>query len=237
MRLHLLEHDPNDMSHTNMTMWSEKKGYSISHTYVCNNDKLPSMKDFDWLMIMGGSPHIWEEAQNPWLPKEKEFVAQAIDSGKIIFGVCFGAQLLAEALGGQVFSNDREEIGWYDVMLTAEGRQSFLFRGVPRQFTTFHWHSDHYSLPPGCIRLAASNPTANQAYVCEGRPVVGVQFHPEYTREMVTRFANSEGHLWKKDRFVAGKDAVLVETDKMPDTYWLMRTMLDNIAWRFENIS
>jgi len=84
MRLHLLEHDPIDLSHTNMTMWAKKKGYQLTHTYICNNEKLPAINDFDWLMVMCGFPHAWEEGANPWLPGEKEFIAKVLDSGKII---------------------------------------------------------------------------------------------------------------------------------------------------------
>jgi GMP synthase-like glutamine amidotransferase len=233
MRLHLLEHDPIDLSDTNMTAWAAKKGYRLTHTYVCNNEALPSIGDFDWLMVMGGSPHAWEEDVNPWLPDEKELIAGTLDSGKMILGICFGAQLLAEALGGRVFPNDRKEIGWYDVTLTPEGRNSFLLRNVPERFTTFHWHSDHFSLPPGCTRLACSEPTANQAFICNGHPAVGLQFHPEYTREMVRRFAREESQEWEKDLFVAGKEAVLAQTDKIPDTYWLMETLLENMEQKF----
>jgi len=233
MRIHLLEHDPFDMSRTNMTMWAKKKGYPLTHTYVCNDEKLPAIDDFDWLMVMRGSPSAWEEKKNPWLPGEKAFIAQVLDSGKMIFGVCFGAQLLAEALGGKLFPNDQKEIGWYEVSVTPEGQNSFLFKDIPNQFTSFHWHSDHFSLPPGCVKLADSKPTVNQAYLCKTHPVVGVQFHPEYTREMVRYFAREESTEWQVDRFVAGKEAVLSQTEKISDTYGLMATLLDNIEWEF----
>jgi len=233
MRLHLLEHDPIDLSDTNMTTWAQKKGHQLTHTYVCNHEKLPAIEDFDWLMVMGGSPHAWEEDANPWLSKEKELIANTLDSGKVIFGICFGSQLLAEALGGKIFPNDKKEIGWYEVTLTPEGQNSFMFKKVPKRFMTFHWHSDHFSLPPGCTRLAYSEPTANQAFICKGYPIAGLQFHPEYTREMVRQFAIEEGHEWEKDHFVAGKEAVLAETDKIPDTYWLMETLLNNMEQKF----
>lgn len=233
MRLHLLEHDPIDLSNTNMTAWAKKKGYQLTHTYVCNNEKLPSINDFDWLMVMGGSPHAWEVGVNPWLSEEKALIARTLEAGKVIFGVCFGAQLLAEALGGKVFPNKKKEIGWYEVRLTSAGQHSFLFRNVPKRFLTFHWHSDHFSLPPGCIQLADSEPTANQAYICEEYPVAGIQFHPEYTREMVRHFAREEGDEWMKDHFVAGKEAVLDQVDKVPDTYWLMEALLNNMEREF----
>ena len=115
MRIHLLEHDPFDMSRTNMTRWAKKKGHSLTQTYVCNGEKLPSIDAFDWLMVMGGSPSPWEEEQNPWLPGEKAFIAQVLASGKMIFGICFGAQLLAEA-GKSHWTEKREDI------VTAKGK-------------------------------------------------------------------------------------------------------------------
>ncbi|MCP4627599.1 MAG: type 1 glutamine amidotransferase [bacterium] len=233
MRLHLLEHDCEDFSRTNISFWAAEKGYRVNQSFVCNNEKLPPVDSFDWLMIMGGSQHAWDEQGNTWLQEEKALLGEALTKGKIILGICFGAQLLADALGGKIFPNDQKEIGWYEVNLTSEGRNSFLFRNIPKRFTTFHWHGDHFSLPPPCTRLAFSEPTANQAYTCQKRPVVGVQFHPEYTREMVRHFARVEGNEWQKNHFVADKEAVLVQTDEIPDTYWLMAALLDNMDREF----
>ena len=236
MRIHFLEHDPLDLTHTNFTRWARRKGYATAHTFLCNDQKLPSIDDVDWLMVMGGSPHAWEEDVHPWLAAEKKFIARALDQDKIVMGVCFGAQLLAEVLGGAVSANRHKEIGWYEVTLTQAGCQSFLFRNLPQRFVTFHWHSDHFSLPPGCTRLAYSEPTAQQAFVLEGKPVVGLQFHPEYTREMVSRFARECGDEWKRGPFVAGCEAVLAQTEKLTDTDWLADRLLDNMEREFTGV-
>jgi hypothetical protein len=60
-----------------------------------------------------------------------------------------------------------------------------------------------------------------------------VQFHPEYTREMVKYFAREEGRTWEKGPYVAGQDAVVAQTAKIPDTYWLMAALLDNMEREF----
>ena len=237
MKLHLLEHDPINLSNTNITTWAKKKGYQLSRTYVCEHEKLPVIDDFDWLMVMGGSPHAWEENVHAWLPAEKEFIAKVLDHNKIIMGVCFGSQLLAEALGGSVFTSEYQEIGWHEVVLTHEGRDSFLFKNIPERFTTFHWHSDHFSLPPECNSLAYSKPSANQAFTCEDRPLAGLQFHPEYTPELVKFFAHGWGHEWEKAQFVSGKDRVLDQTEELADTYWLMANLLDNMDRQFAGSS
>jgi GMP synthase-like glutamine amidotransferase len=233
MRLHLLEHDDLDFSRTNITLWAEKKGHDIKQTYVCNMQPLPSLSEFDWLMVMGGSQHAWEEDVNPWLFGEKLFIADALDKGKTILGICFGAQLLAEVLGGRVFPNSHREIGWYEVRQTVEGKASFFFQNIPETFLTFHWHSDHFSLPPGCVRLSYSQPTPSQAFVCPGRPLAGIQFHPEYTLEMIKYFSQEYSDDWTPDLFVGGKERVLAETEKVPDTYWLMEALLNNMQEAF----
>jgi GMP synthase (glutamine-hydrolysing) len=237
MRLHLLEHDPIGIRHNNITTWAEKKGYAVNKTNVFEETQLPAQKDFDWLIVMGGSQHAWEEQEHPWLLAEKGFISEALSKDKIILGICLGAQLLAEALGGHVFSNEKEEIGWHKVTVSNEGKESFLFKNVQQKFLTFHWHSDHFSLPPECTRLAFSEPTINQAFIADDMRVVGFQFHPEYTIEMVRFFAKEYGHEWQKDRYVAGKEAVLSRSEQIPDTYWLMELLLNNMDREFGGAS
>ena len=233
MRLHLLEHDPIDIRRNNITAWAEKKGYAVRRTDVFTAAEMPSQNDFDWLFVMGGSQHAWEEQQHPWLVDEKRFISETLAADKIILGICFGAQLMAEALGGRVFPNEKQEIGWYDVHINYEGKHSFLFNNVPAKFLTFHWHSDHFSLPPGCEALAYSEPTPCQAYTHKDYRIAGLQFHPEYTIEMVRYFAGECGHEWKQDRYVGGKEAVLSKSEQLPETYWLMELLLDNMERHF----
>jgi len=235
MRLHLLEHDPIGIRQNNITFWAEKKGYSVDRTDVFKGAKLPSQKDFDWLIVMGGSQHVWQEQEHTWLVAEKKFISEALAQDKIILGICFGAQLLAETLGGRVLSSKQEEIGWYEVTVSEKGKGSYLLKNVPRKFLTFHWHSDHFTLPPGCTRLAFSEPTANQAYTVKNSRVAGLQFHPEYTIELIQYFATDYGHEWQKDQYVAGREAVLSKSVQIPETYWLMELLLDNMDREFGN--
>ncbi|MCF8063456.1 MAG: gamma-glutamyl-gamma-aminobutyrate hydrolase family protein, partial [Deltaproteobacteria bacterium] len=115
MRLHLLEHDPLDYSATNIDRWAAARGHTVARTYVCKDEPLPEPTDLDWLMVMGGSPHAYDEISNPWLPAEKAFVAEALERGLPVLGICFGAQVLAEALGGEIFPAEFGEIGWHEV--------------------------------------------------------------------------------------------------------------------------
>ena len=233
MRIQLFEHDPEDFSRTNISFWAAKRRYQLNQTYVCNNEELPALDSFDWLMIMGGSPHAWDESENSWLRAEKIFLNEALKANKIVVGICFGAQLLAEALGGRIFPNRHKEIGWHEVSLNPEGRESILFQHIPSSFVTFHWHSDHFSLPGSCTTLASSKASQNQVFVSNDRPLIGFQFHPEYTREMVRYYARELSQDWISDEFVQNADAVLSRTDELTDTYWLMEALLNNIERTF----
>jgi GMP synthase-like glutamine amidotransferase len=184
-------------------------------------------------MVMGGSQQAWDEGATPWLQGEKAFLSDTLAAGKIILGICFGAQLLAEALGGKLFPNSHREIGWHEVSLNREGQASFLFQNIPSDFVTFHWHNDHFSLPRSCTRLACSKATENQAFVDKDRPLVGLQFHPEYTRDMVRYFASEHSQNWTSDDYVSPKDEVLARTAEIPDTYWLMEILLNNMEQEF----
>jgi GMP synthase-like glutamine amidotransferase len=233
MKIQLIEHDPEDFSRTNISFWASKKGYPVNQTYICNNEPLPATDSFDWLMVMGGSQHAWDIQNNPWLQAEKKFLKDVLAEGKIILGICLGAQLLAEALGGRTFPNKHEEIGWHEVSLNQQGRSSFLFENAPSSFIAFHWHSDHFSLPRDCTTLAYSKASENQAFVCSTRPVVGLQFHPEYTREMVRYFAGKPGQNWIPDKFVSSTDEVRAKTDEIQENYWLMELLLNNMERKF----
>ena len=121
MRIQLIEHDPEDFSRTNISFWAAKKDYSVNQIYVCNNEDLPSLESFDWLMVMGGSQHAWDDQSNSWLQEEKAFIGEVLAKGKPFLGICFGAQLLAESLGGRLFPNTYKEIGWHEVSVNAAG--------------------------------------------------------------------------------------------------------------------
>ena len=232
MKIHLIEHDPGH-SPTNIEPWARKRGHSLSKTEIFRGEPFPAADTYDWLMVMGGSQHAWEEPLYPWLVSEKEGIAQALARKKIILGICFGAQLLAEALGGKVFPNRQKEIGWYPVVQTPEGRSSVFFQDIPERFTTFHWHSDHFDLPAGAVRLAFNDCSTNQAFIHPEYPLLVLQFHPEYTREMVRHYAQEFGSDWPPGPFVAGKGKTLTQTESLPDTYGLMEKILDNMVKAF----
>ncbi len=106
---------------------------------------------------------------------------------KIVLGICLGAQLIADVLGDRIYRNKFTEIGWHSVSLTEDAQQSMVFGSLPDEFIPFHWHSDTFSLPPGCRRTVESKACENQAFEYNGK-VMGLQFHLESTEESINRF-------------------------------------------------
>ena len=104
---------------------------------------------------------------------------------------------------------------------------------MPDSFLSFHWHSDHFTLPPGAVSLAQSDPTPNQAYALPDLKIVGLQFHPEHTLAMVEFFTKNYGPEWRTGPYVKPWAETLEQTKTLPDTYELMDALLGNMLARF----
>ncbi len=174
MNIHSLEHDPLDGPGI-VRDWARERGHTLVRTALHAGEDLPALDAVDLLVVMGGPMSIHQHRDFPWLPMEKRFIADAIDAGKPVLGICLGAQLLADALGGKVFQNSEKEIGWFPVRMIDRARP---FAHFPETLMTMHWHGDTFTLPAGARRVAESDATANQAFVFGDR-IVGLQFHPE----------------------------------------------------------
>jgi GMP synthase-like glutamine amidotransferase len=154
----------------------------------------PLPDDLDMLIVMGGPMNVYDDADHPWLPKEMDLIRACIGAGKMVLGICLGAQLIAVALGGVVTRAPFQEIGWYPVELTEAGRRLEVFGDFPDRFTAFHWHGDTFSLPAGATHAAFSAAVPNQAFTFGQGRVVGLQFHLEETPESLAALVNAAGH-------------------------------------------
>ena len=128
-----------------------------------------------------------DDAKYPWLTAEKQFIKKAIDSDKIVIGVCLGAQLIAAALGAKVYRNKYKEIGWFDITPAKDAKKTILADCFAATQTAFHWHGDTFDLPNRAIHLASSDACKNQGYIIDGC-VIGFQFHLETTVDSAKDF-------------------------------------------------
>ncbi|MDQ7039601.1 MAG: type 1 glutamine amidotransferase [Rhodothermus sp.] len=179
MQLHMLQHVPFE-GPEHIATWAQRRRYRLSVTRFYAADPLPSPAAVDGVVVMGGPMGVYEEDRYPWLRAEKTFLRAVFEAGRPVVGVCLGAQLLAEVLGGRVYPGPQPEIGWFPVQRTEPGRTHPLLADVPDELTVFHWHGDTFDLPPGAVHLMKSTACVHQAFLWEGR-VLGLQFHLEVT--------------------------------------------------------
>jgi GMP synthase-like glutamine amidotransferase len=119
-----------------------------------------------------------------FLDREMVLIREADQRSLGVLGVCLGAQLIAQALGGRVYKSAMAEIGWYTVRLQSGAATDRVFSEVSASPMVFQWHNDTFDLPPGATLLASSEACPHQAFRC-GDNVYGVQFHPEMTAAMI----------------------------------------------------
>mgnify|MGYP000344973365 FL=1 len=150
--------------------------------FQCPEGELPASFEFDGCVVTGSSASVyWDE---PWIGQLKEWVGEAVEAGLPFLGVCYGHQLLANVLGGQVEAMGEYEIGYRTIHRTEDTE---LLDGVDEEFTAFTTHSDRVRRAPPGATVFARNDYGIHGFR-KGR-VFAVQFHPEYdttTAETVT---------------------------------------------------
>jgi GMP synthase (glutamine-hydrolysing) len=184
-----------------------------------SENSLPAVDDWSHIILMGGPMNVYEEDRYPFLKKEDLFIKESIQRGKMLLGICLGAQLIAKALGARVSKAPVKEIGWYDVSLTEEGSKHPLFSDFPRTFSVFQWHGDTFEIPHSGKLLVTASPVPHQAF-CYGGNAYGLQFHLEVTGEMIREWMETdEKELQKSALPHFSKEEILAETARKIDAY------------------
>lgn len=230
MKIHYLQHvDYEDLG--SIESWAIQHGHPVNATRWHRGDTAPDINDFDLLIVMGGPMNIYEEQLYPWLRDEKLFLANAIAAGKYVLGVCLGAQLLADVLGGKVYPNRHKEIGWFPVQSDVNASGPFA-KTLPSEFSPFHWHGDTFTLPAGATLLARSQACANQAFSV-GERILGLQFHLEVTADNVRIWTEQGSHELVEAPFIQPPEAMLADANRFSQLNHLMQDVLDRFDAAF----
>ena len=192
-------------------------GVELDLRRPCLGDDLPGdLASYDGVIAFGGPMGANDDLD--FLKREIAWLDVVLTSGKPHLGICLGAQLLAKALGAKVYGYEdgRTERGYYPVHATDAGR-ALCDAPFPRH--VYQWHRDGFQLPRGARLLASGGEDfPNQAF--SHGPAVGLQFHPDVTAHMMTRWVNgpradlgsrgarpAETHFEDRSRF----DGVMLE--------------------------
>jgi GMP synthase-like glutamine amidotransferase len=148
------------------------------------------------LIVLGGPQSAYDDVSGPsapWLPATKALLREAAGTDTPTLGICLGAQLLADALGGRVAPGEQgPEFGAALVAKRDVAALDVLWGPVPFLPDVVQWHFDEITdLPAGAVLLASSTRYPNQAFRV-GDHAYGLQFHIETTPDMVRRWAEND---------------------------------------------
>lgn len=177
--------------------YAKKNGHelNIKHTYLEENLNID-----DALIVLGGPMSAYDDVE--FLKPVKSKLKSAIASGKKVYGICLGAQLIAEALGAKVYSSGTREIGWRDVSIENETITKNL---APKEMV-FHWHGDTFDLPNGATRIASNDAFLNQAFAYNNSKVIATQFHFEANMVSLQRLLEADNGYLNFDSAYINRD-------------------------------
>jgi len=197
MRALILQHEePTPPGH--VTEWLAGHDAEVETFRIDIDDREVDPTGYDLIVSLGSEFAAFDDSK-PFVSREAKLMRTAIDADVPVLGLCFGGQMLARVLGGEVFRGTLSEIGW----LPVRSQDPELVPEGP----WFQWHFDSFTLPPGATLIAESD-VSPQAFVA-GRSL-GLQFHPEVTTQIMDDWVREYRHELDADG--VDPDALLEET-------------------------
>ena len=172
----------------------------VTHLFP-DGGPLPPLVGTDHLVVLGAIPSVYDDGPaRGWIAEELAWLRRADEAGVPVLGICFGAQALCAAFGGEVEAAPRKETGWTMI----ESFDPDLIPAGP----WLQFHGDR-CLPPPQAKVLARNEIGVQAFVI--RRHLAVQFHPEVDGDQLRRWLDGGGRA-EAERAGQDPDAFLAET-------------------------
>lgn len=193
-------------------------------------EALPAVDSLAGVVISGSWSMVtdrldWSEATAHWL-------RTAFDARLPLLGVCYGHQLMADALGGTVADNPKgKEVGLQTVTLTAQAQDDVLLSQFPQQFPAYLTHQQSVLTPPPSAQVLAHSERDGCQIIRYSAEAFSVQFHPEFTADIMHSSLQNSAEALR----AAGYDLdQLLQPNAEPE--WARRILL-NFAQRcvFDN--
>jgi GMP synthase-like glutamine amidotransferase len=189
------------------------RGLTFRRWAVLRGDFPDSVQDCDGWLITGSRFGAYEH--HPWIPPLEEFIRTAYAAHVPVVGVCFGHQIIAQAMGGRV---EKYQGGW------SVGPTTYDFGD--RSYTLNAWHQDQVTVKPEAAQRLASTAFCENAALLYDDRMFSVQPHPEFRREFV------EGLIKHRGPGLVPDPVLKAATDRL-DTPTDSPLMADRIAQFF----
>lgn len=200
----------------------KERGVPFKTVELGAGEHLPKdLKGIKAVVVLGGPMNVDEEDKYPFLRPENEFIRTVLKKRIPYLGICLGSQLLAKAAGAKVVKSPVKEIGWYKVILTADGKRDPLFKGFREDEPIYHWHGDMFQVPAQGRLLATATGCPNQA-VRVGKNAYGLQFHVEVTDKSIKEWCDA----YIENDLPGRRD----HARSMMDDYWNYKSAFDRQA-------
>ena len=176
-------------------------------------EELPDPRTLAGVVVSGSVAMVTDRLE--WSQRTAAWLAGAVAADVPVLGICYGHQLLAHAMGGQVDYNPKgREFGTVEVRLLPEAADDLLLSHLPPVFRAQASHSQSViALPDGAVRLAANDHDRHHAFRL-GRTAWGVQFHPEFDADIVRAYTRARDASLRADGL--SPESILAAIEETP---------------------
>ncbi|RMD94353.1 MAG: type 1 glutamine amidotransferase [Alphaproteobacteria bacterium] len=159
------------------------RGFTFSTWSVVDGVFPDSVHEAEGWLLTGSRHGAYDDL--PWIPRLEEFIREAYAQGVPLVGICFGHQIIAQALGGRV---EKHPGGWII------GRQEYDFSNGLGRLALNAWHQDQVMELPEGAEVVASHPGCPYAaLVYEGERAYTIQPHPEFDARFIEGLIETRG--------------------------------------------
>jgi GMP synthase-like glutamine amidotransferase len=171
-------------------------GFTFCTWKVVEEEYPASVHDADGWLITGSRHGVYED--HPWIPPLERFIRDAFAARVPLVGICFGHQIVAQAMGGKV---ERYAGGW------AVGATDYDFEGEVLRLNA--WHRDQVVAAPAGAKVIGTNEFCSNAALLYDDRALTVQAHPEFRPEFVDGLMKTRGKGLVPDAVMADAAARL----------------------------